>query len=217
MTTTTNVSQVKVNKVTQAQYDSMTKNENEFYVIVDKEYLDRITSADVIAALGYTPYNSTNPNGYISGITSSMVTTALQFTPYDSSNPAGYITGISSSDVTTALGFTPANASGVQTVQHIEPITSNITTMSDAISMYSLTVNASSTINNLTFNYEGTDDKSYTFELMIDMRSVQQVTFNNVTWMDGDIPDLSETGVYFLAFRKIGDSSTWYGNLQGKW
>jgi hypothetical protein len=28
-------------------------------------------------ALGYTPYNATNPNGYISGITSGNVTTAL--------------------------------------------------------------------------------------------------------------------------------------------
>jgi len=34
--------------------------------------------------LGYTPYNSTNPNGYISGITSSNVTTALGYTPMDS-------------------------------------------------------------------------------------------------------------------------------------
>ena len=43
-------------------------------------------------ALGFTPYNATNPDGYISGITSGMVTTALGFTPYDSANPDGYIT-----------------------------------------------------------------------------------------------------------------------------
>jgi hypothetical protein len=43
-------------------------------------------------ALGFTPYNATNPDGFISGITSGMVTTALGFTPYDSSNPSGYIT-----------------------------------------------------------------------------------------------------------------------------
>ena len=40
-------------------------------------------------------------------ITSSQVVEALGYTPYDSSNPNGYITGITSSDVTTALGFTP--------------------------------------------------------------------------------------------------------------
>ena len=81
--------------------------------------------------------------------------------------------------------------------------------------MYSLT--PSSAVNNLTFQYSGTDGKSYTFELMLSMNEAQNITFNNVTWMYGDIPDLSETGVYFLAFRKIGNSSTWYGNLQGKW
>lgn len=64
----------------------------------------------VVSALGFTPYNSTNPSAYISGITSGMVTTALGFTPYNSTNPSGYITGITSGNVTTALGFTPYNA-----------------------------------------------------------------------------------------------------------
>jgi hypothetical protein len=51
-----------------------------------------LTSGQVTTALGYTPYNSTNPSGYISGITSGMVTTALGYTPYNSTNPSGYIT-----------------------------------------------------------------------------------------------------------------------------
>ncbi len=66
-------------------------------------------SGDITAALGFTPYNATNPAGYISGITSGDVTTALGFTPYNATNPAGYITGITGLDVTTALGFTPYN------------------------------------------------------------------------------------------------------------
>jgi hypothetical protein len=74
-------------------------------------YISGITDSMVVAALGYTPYDSANPEGYISGITSSDVTTALGYTPYDSANPEGYISGITSSDVTTALGFTPYNAS----------------------------------------------------------------------------------------------------------
>ena len=73
--------------------------------------LQSIDSAMVVAALGYTPYNSTNPAGYISGITDSMVVAALGYTPYDASNPEGYISGITSSDVTTALGYTPYDAS----------------------------------------------------------------------------------------------------------
>jgi hypothetical protein len=51
-----------------------------------------ITSSNVTGALGFTPYNATNPSGYITGITSSNVTTALGFTPYNSTNPSGYIT-----------------------------------------------------------------------------------------------------------------------------
>ena len=45
-----------------------------------------LTSGDVTGALGYTPYNSTNPAGYINSINSSMVTTALGYTP---ANKAG--------------------------------------------------------------------------------------------------------------------------------
>lgn len=70
-----------------------------------------LSSADVTTALGFTPYNSTNPNGYLTGITSTQVTTALGYTPYNSSNPSGYISGITSGMVTTALGYTPYNSS----------------------------------------------------------------------------------------------------------
>jgi hypothetical protein len=63
------------------------------------------------AALGYTPYNATNPSGYISSITSANVTTALGYTPYNATNPNGYISSITSANVTTALGFTPYNSS----------------------------------------------------------------------------------------------------------
>lgn len=51
-----------------------------------------LTSGQVTTALGYTPYNSSNPSGYITGINSSMVTTALGYTPYNSTNPNGYTT-----------------------------------------------------------------------------------------------------------------------------
>lgn len=47
-----------------------------------------ITSSNVTTALGYTPYNSTNPSGYITGITSGMVTTALGFTPLSTTGTA---------------------------------------------------------------------------------------------------------------------------------
>ena len=65
-------------------------------------------SSDVTGALGFTPYNATNPSGYITAasapvqsvfgrtgnvtLASGDVTGALGFTPYNASNPAGYLT-----------------------------------------------------------------------------------------------------------------------------
>jgi hypothetical protein len=46
----------------------------------------------------------TNGAGYITGITSGMVTTALGYTPYDSTNPNGYITASSSNTLTNKSG-----------------------------------------------------------------------------------------------------------------
>lgn len=40
-------------------------------------YLKGITSSMVASALGYTPYNASNPNGYISGISKAMVENVL--------------------------------------------------------------------------------------------------------------------------------------------
>lgn len=88
-----------------------------------------ITDGEIVAALGYVPYDASNPDGYINN--SSGIVTALGFTPYadsnpagyindsvgiidaltyipyDASNPDGYLTSITSANVTTALGFTP--------------------------------------------------------------------------------------------------------------
>jgi hypothetical protein len=50
-----------------------------------------VTYEQVVSALGYTPYDETNPSKFISGIDSLMVTDALGYTPYDSANPKGYI------------------------------------------------------------------------------------------------------------------------------
>jgi hypothetical protein len=47
-------------------------------------------------ALGYTPYNVTNPAGYISSISYANVVSALGYTPYNSTNPSGYITSAGS-------------------------------------------------------------------------------------------------------------------------
>ena len=52
MTTTTTVSDLKINKLTSAQYATITPSATELYLITDDS---GITSSDIITALGYTP------------------------------------------------------------------------------------------------------------------------------------------------------------------
>lgn len=56
-----------------------------------------LTSGNVTTALGYTPYDATNPSGYISGITSGNITTALGYTPENAANK-GIANGYASLD-----------------------------------------------------------------------------------------------------------------------
>ena len=87
-------------------------------------YITGITSSDVTSALGYTPYNSTNPNGYQTNVIETVKVNGTALTPTnkavdvtvptktsDLTNDDGFITGITSSDVTTALGYTPYDSS----------------------------------------------------------------------------------------------------------
>lgn len=62
MSQDTNVENLIINKLTKAQYESITNPDpTQLYFITDEV----ISSSDVVNALGYTPYNSTNPSGYI--------------------------------------------------------------------------------------------------------------------------------------------------------
>ena len=93
-------------------------------------YISFISGANVISALGYTPYDSANPSGYITSVAlSSYLTSSTAATTYVSltesyNNPSwitalawskitgapAFITGITLLDVTTALGYTPYNS-----------------------------------------------------------------------------------------------------------
>lgn len=93
-------------------------------------YLTGITSTLVTNALGFTPYNATNPAGYITGITSANVTTALGFTPYNATNPAGYITSAGSITGNAATATSADNIDGWSFVN----TGSNSATVPDSIS-----------------------------------------------------------------------------------
>lgn len=61
------------------------------------------------ALSGYATENWVGQQGYITGITSSMVTTALGFTPYNSSNPNGYQENVIESIKVNGSALTPTN------------------------------------------------------------------------------------------------------------
>lgn len=68
------------------------------------------------AGVGVTSFNTRT--GAVT-LSSSDVTGALGYTPYDTSNPAGYITGINSGMVTSALGYTPVPPSRTITINGV--------------------------------------------------------------------------------------------------
>ena len=180
MPTETNVQQVKVNLMTQAQYDGATKNQNEFYVITDQDY---ITETEL------------ESKGYLTSVPSEYVTeTEL--------NNKGYLTE-------------HQDISGKQDI-----LTQNAQATSSAISLVPnsnyYTIEPTSAT---TFTFPSVSaGKVYTFELKVTLSSVYSLTFpSSVVWMNGEAPDMSEVGVYFLVFRTDDGGNTWYGNSQGRW
>jgi hypothetical protein len=169
-------------------------------------YITGITSANVTSALGYTPYNATNPSGYITGITSGNVTSALGYTPYNATNPNGYITGINSTAVTNALGYTPYNATNPS--GYITGITSGNVTSALGFTP----ANASSIPTKLS---QLTNDSGYLTSAITVLGS-----FNIYVGGFGQIASRYETGItlpdaydaglttknLFLAFQNLGGS-----------
>ena len=114
-----------------------------------------LTSGNVTTALGFTPYNASNPDGYItSSALSPYLTSATAATTYQpldgdltaiaalagtvglirktdantySLDTATYLTGITSEQVTTALGYTPYNATNPSGYLSTVSLTANVT------------------------------------------------------------------------------------------
>ncbi len=82
-----------------------------------------------------------NISGYITGITSSDVTTALGFTPYNATNPNGYTnnTGTITSVKTTAGAHTTINVSSGAANFNVPTKTSHLTNDSGFITGYTET------------------------------------------------------------------------------
>ena len=84
----------------------------------------------------------TNNAGYITGITSSDVTTALGYTPYNSSNPAGYTSNVGT--VTSVNNVSPVNGNVTLSIPTVNDATLTIT--QGGTTKGTFTANASSNV-----------------------------------------------------------------------
>lgn len=79
----------------------------------------------------------TNDSGYITGITGTDVTTALGYTPYNSSNPNGYTSVVEST--VSGWGFTK-NAGTVTSVNNVSPVNGNVSLTIPTVNNATLTI-----------------------------------------------------------------------------
>ena len=155
-------------------------NDNITELVNNAGYITGIDDSDVITALGYTPYNATNPNGYISSASLSTLTdtslssiTGGQFLEYDSTSSKWKNKSLASTDVTTALGYTPydsTNPSGYITgISSLDVTTAlgytpyNATNPSGYISSASLSTLTDTSLSSITggqfLEYDSTSSK----------------------------------------------------------
>ena len=88
-------------------------------------YLTGITSLMVTTALGYTPYNSSNPNGYQANVLEGVQVNGTDLTP-DSNNKVDITVPTDTSDLTNGAGYT-TNVGTVTSVNNVSPVNGNVT------------------------------------------------------------------------------------------
>lgn len=169
MATTTNVKQVKLNIMTQSQYNSATKNANELYMLTDAkvDYND-LSNKPTIPTVNDATLTIQKNGTSVATFTANSSTnqTANITVPTDTgdlTNGAGFITGITSGDVTTALGYTPYNSTNPNGYQAnvIETVKVNGTALTPSSKAVDITV---PTVNNptITITQGGVTKGSFT-------------------------------------------------------
>lgn len=101
-------------------------------------YLTDITSSDVTTALGYTPYNSTNPSGYQANVIETVKVNGTALTP---TNKAV--------DITVPSAVTEATVSGWGFTKNVGTVTSVNNTQPDANGNVTITISDTATWGNI--------------------------------------------------------------------
>lgn len=123
------------------------------------------------------------------------------------------------SQTITDLGSAIINLVDSKTIyQPITTLSNGTIALENKPAIYKITPSDATTFTFSTTNLALESSRSYTFELCVDMSTIQTLTFpSSVKWLNDEAPDLSEAGTYFLVFRTIDGGTNWLGNLQGKW
>lgn len=90
----------------------------------EQGYITGISSTDVTTALGYTPYNSSNPNGYTSNV--GTVTSVNNTEPDTNGNVNISIPSAVTESTVAGWGFTK-NTGTVTSVNNVQPVNGNVT------------------------------------------------------------------------------------------
>ena len=176
----------------------------------DSGFITGITSSDVTTALGYTPYDSTNPNGYTSNVgtvtsvnnvspVSGNVTISIPSDTSDLTNGAGFITSsalspyvLSTSLATVATSGLYSDLTGTPTIPTVNNATLTIT--QGGVSKGTFTANASSDVT-IALDAGGGGGTTYTAGDGIDITN-NVISVDGVTTSEVTLATVATTGAY---------------------
>lgn len=201
------------------------------YTLDTATYITGITSGNVTTALGYTPYNATNPSNYLStvNLTSNVTGTlpianggtgATTLTGYVKGNGTSAMTAsaaIPVADVTGAAPLASPTFTGTATTATLDALGSvrnNIVTVSASAVDCSLgnyfIKTASGALTWTVTNVPASRAYSFILELT-NGGTGTQTWYSGIKWPSGTAPTLTTSGVDVLGFITDDGGTTWRG------
>lgn len=197
----------------------------------DSGYITGITSGNVTTALGFTPYNATNPSNYLSTVNlTSNVTGTLPVANggTGATTLTGYIKGSGTSALTASAAIPVADVTGAAplasptftgtatfaTLDALGSVRSNITTVAasavDCATGNYFTKTASGALTWTVTNVPASRAYSFILELT-NGGTGTQTWFSGIKWPGGTAPTLVSSGVDVLGFITDDGGTTWRG------
>jgi hypothetical protein len=207
------------------------KTDTNTYSLDTATYLTEITSGQVTTALGFTPYNATNPSGYLSTVNlTSNVTGALPVANggTGATTLTGYVKGTGTSAMTASAAIPVADVTGAAplasptftgtvttaTADLLGSVRSNITTVAASAVDCSLgnyfIKTATGALTWTATNVPATRAYSFILELT-NGGTGTQTWFSGIKWPSGTAPTLVASGVDVLGFITDDGGTTWRG------